>query len=134
MTLIVCLDNKHGMLFNSRRQSRDACVCERILQITVEKRLCVNGYSEKLFPPGRCTVVENIFEDAGEDDAVFAECEVPVGVLESVSRLVIYRWNRDYPSDIRFPFDAVPRAFYREGIFEFSGNSHQRITEEVYVR
>ena len=36
MTVIVCLDNANGMMFNHRRQSRDANVVKDILKISVK--------------------------------------------------------------------------------------------------
>lgn len=134
MTLIVCLDNRNGMLFNKRRQSRDVCVYERILQITAGNRLYVSEYSAELFQNQACVISENIFNETADDDFVFAECEISSGILKSVERLIVYRWNRDYPSDVKFPYDAAMELFRKESTYEFQGNSHVRITEEVYIR
>ena len=134
MTLIVCLDNGHGMLFNHRRQSRDARVCERILEITAGNKLIMNAYSSKLFSGSACVVAEEIFCADERDAFVFAESEVPIAFLRCVDRLIIYRWNRYYPSDVQFPFKTVIQMFHKESSCEFAGNSHEVITEEVYVR
>lgn len=40
MTVIVCLDNANGMLFNHRRQSRDANVVKDILKTINGASLC----------------------------------------------------------------------------------------------
>ena len=134
MTLIVCLDDNNGMLFNKRRQSRDARVCERIMQVAAGKKLVMSTYSAKLFPECTGIVSEALFADLDASTCVFAECEIPGDVLSQIDRLIIYRWNRRYPSDVRFPMDAITGRFQKENTFEFCGNSHDRITEEVYIR
>ena len=48
MNLIVCLDDRNGMMFNGRRQSRDRADIEDILR-DCAGRLCIEGYSEPLF-------------------------------------------------------------------------------------
>ena len=49
MRLIVCLDEKGGMTFNHRRQSRDRVLIEDLLQTVGEGRLWMAPYSELLF-------------------------------------------------------------------------------------
>ena len=51
MTLIVCVDDNMGMLFNHRRQSKDVVVRERILKQAEGKHLWMNHYSAKQFDP-----------------------------------------------------------------------------------
>ena len=52
MTVIVCLDNANGMMFNHRRQSRDANVVKDILKT-------INGAS-LLIAPYPCTFINAI--------------------------------------------------------------------------
>ena len=75
MVIIVCLDEKGGMLFGGRRLSRDKAVTERIRQICKGKRLWMNSYSYKLY-----------------------------GELEGVE-IIIFWWNRKYPADMRFDLE-----------------------------
>lgn len=49
MTVIVCLDNANGMMFNHRRQSRDANVVKDILKTINGTSLLIAPYSEPLF-------------------------------------------------------------------------------------
>lgn len=49
MTVIVCLDNANGMMFNHRRQSRDANVVKDILKTINGASLLIAPYSEPLF-------------------------------------------------------------------------------------
>ncbi len=50
MKLIVCLDDKNGMMFNNRRQSRDKILIENMLELCKDKKLYTSEYSSKLFP------------------------------------------------------------------------------------
>ena len=49
MNIIVCLDDKNGMLFNKRRQSSDIKIIDRIMEITQDSALLMNSYSAKQF-------------------------------------------------------------------------------------
>ena len=134
MTLIVCLDNDDGMLFNKRRQSRDVCVCDRILQIVRGNKLYMNAYSAKLFPPDSVIVTEAPLEDAVGNSFVFSE---NLNIAETVCRadqIIVYRWNRQYPSDVKFPKNILHTQFVLRETEEFPGKSHDVITEEVYAR
>ena len=44
MIVIACLDDRGGMTFNFRRQSRDSVLCDRILNNTMGKALYMNEY------------------------------------------------------------------------------------------
>lgn len=56
MTVIVCLDNANGMMFNHRRQSRDANVVKDILKTINGASLLIAPYSESLFSQAECSV------------------------------------------------------------------------------
>lgn len=49
MLIIACVDEKNGMMFNHRRQSRDSAVCQDILQECRGKKLYMSAYSQKMF-------------------------------------------------------------------------------------
>jgi len=53
-------------------------------------------------------------------------------VSDRVEAVILYRWNRTYPADLRF--DWTPSDFYLESAVEFPGNSHEKITREIYQR
>ena len=133
MHIIVCLDNKDGMLFNKRRQSKDAVLMEKILELVGKNRLCMNEYSAKQFEEKmEIFVSENFLETAQKGDYCFVEnidISMHAGDVENV---IIYRWNRDYPSDVRFPTELFTskRKFVKST--DFAGKSHPKITEEIY--
>ena len=136
MRLIVCVDADHGLSFGGRRQSRDRVLRERILELVGKDILWMDAYSAELFLDAaeRIRVSENCLEVAGEADWCFAELQDLTAVADQVHTLVIYCWNRHYPSDRQLPsalLQACPRLFSRR---EFAGSSHACITEEVYIR
>ena len=134
MRVIVFLDDKNGMLFNKRRQSRDQAVLEEIQMLCQGKVLWMNEYSSELFRTysGDISVSERFLEEAGEEEYCFVE-NVPIQEYkDEIQTVVLYRWNRKYPADIRFAMD-LSRWKMVECV-EFSGHSHEKITKEVYVR
>ena len=131
MKLIVCLDDKNGFSFAGRRQSRDSVQLEKMLESVGNSKIFVNEYTAKLFDsyPQNISVCENPFQKADENSYCFVEnLEIPV---LDFSRIIIYRWNRHYPSDKKLP----PQILRNKKLVlstEFAGNSHEKITEEVY--
>ena len=132
MKLILCLDDRDGMLFNRRRQSKDKAVCADILEMTAGSKLWMNGYSASQFTPERIIVDEAFLEKAGERDYCFLENADISAYADKVSRVIIYRWNREYPADVRFPAELFKQRWKKVSRDDFPGNSHECITREVY--
>ena len=130
MKLIVCLDNHNGMQFHHRRQSSDVAVCKKMLELAEDSNLYMNSYSGYLFADfaANIQITENYLEQAGSDDFRFVECDDVLEYFHKVSKVYVFCWNRDYPADVHFPAPLVNGQV----IEEFAGNSHQRITLEVY--
>ena len=124
MKLIVCLDDKNGFSFAGRRQSRDSVQLEKMLESVGNSKIFVNEYTAKLFDsyPQNIAVCENPFQKADENSYCFVEnLEIPV---LDFSRIIIYRWNRHYPSDKKLP----PQILRNKKLVlstEFAGNSHE---------
>ena len=135
MTVIVCLDNANGMMFNHRRQSRDANVAKDTLNTIHGASLLIAPYSESLFAQAECSVSisESFLADADAKDYCFVENTSVAEFKEKISRLVIYKWNRDYPADFYFDIDYAS-DYKLETTPDFGGPSHEQITKEVYVR
>lgn len=133
MNIIVCIDDEYGMLFNHRRQSRDRLLRERILMLTKGKKLWMNLYSAKQFEE-ECAenmfVDEDFLHNAGNGDYCFVETEDITKYVSKIEKIVLYRWNRRYPSDFKFALDLYDWTM--ESTFEFAGSSHEKITEDIY--
>ncbi len=132
MTLVVCLDDRLGMMFNRRRQSRDRVLIAELMTHIGNRRLIVSPYSAPLFPVDAPNVstAENPWDEALEDDFVFAEDIDPLAAWERLNGVVIYRWNRAYPADKHFKGDLS--GFRLCETYEFAGSSHDKITKEVW--
>ena len=98
MTVVVCVDEQGGILFNHRRVSSDRAAIGNLLEYIGDMPLYMSQYSSN-----------------------------------KVQRLIVYRWNRLYPSDVQFPLEYLSGKCKLESSFDFAGNSHERITREVYV-
>ncbi len=134
MRIIVCLDDGDGMLFNKRRQSSDTVLTDRIIALTKGKRLWMNDYSAKLFEGRADNVVvdANFLNQAQESEYCFVENSDVSRVLENAEQIIIYRWNRKYPSDQKFPIDEALKGKKLIGSENFEGKSHPEMTEEIY--
>ena len=134
MTVVVCVDEQGGILFNHRRVSSDRAAIGNLLEYIGDMPLYMSQYSSKLFPDvARICVCNDYLERAGGEDAVFLEETAPDAFWNKVQRLIVYRWNRLYPSDVQFPLEYLSGKCKLESSFDFAGNSHERITREVYV-
>ena len=128
MKLIVCLDDKNGMLFNKRRQSRDKILIENMLELCKGEKLYTNEYSATLFPENSVVICEG-FESI-ENGFVFAENFMVTE--DKIQEIIIYKWNRVYPADIFFNISLDGWSLAET--VDFIGSSHEKITRERYVR
>ncbi len=133
MNIVVCLDDKDGMLFHNRRQSKDRCVCSHLLKYAEGSRLWMNAYSAAQFSqlPQTVNVAEDYLACAKAQDICFVEDAGWEAFAENIETIIVYRWNRVYPADVRFPAEMLNcrQLTHKE---EFSGYSHDIITQEIY--
>lgn len=132
MHIIICVDNNFGMAFAGRRQSRDRLLLEQMLKTVGDNRLFITSYSAKLFEilPENIKVTDNL-NDIPDNAYFFVEQSIPQQILAEIQNVVLYRWNKVYPSDVKFPEDIISNKKLVSAI-EFIGNSHDAITEEIY--
>ena len=131
MNIIICVDDNNGLLFNRRRQSRDKALCERAVALSSQSTLWMNEYSSSLFSAESVKVDSDFLEKAGEGDYCFIENVDFTPYLNKIERIIIYRWNRAYPSDTVFD-DSVLTSRMLIKSADFAGFSHEKITEEIY--
>lgn len=132
MNIIVCIDDKFGMLFNKRRQSSDGNVIKDIKEIT--KELWINPFSETLFYGSSCNIKsdKDYLEKAGKNEYCFVETNAISPYISKVEQIIVYKWNRQYPAD--FHFDVLLENWMLIDKKEFVGTSHEKITRETYVK
>ncbi len=136
MKIFVCLDDNNGMMFNHRRQSRDTKVLEDVVHTAGDMGIMMNHYSKNLFDGIECGV-DLFFEDMFLDEApegmcCFVENEPLAPYENKIQEIIIYRWNRMYPSDMKFDINLDEWTI--KETTEFPGKSHKNITKEVYIR
>ena len=132
LTVFLCIDDKNGMAFNNRRQSRDSVVIERITEMSQRGILMMNEYSAKLFDGMNVEISESFLEQAGRGDFCFVEKNNISEYRDKVRKIVLFKWNKVYPSDMKFDFDFSD--FSLKETFDFEGTSHDVITCEVWKR
>lgn len=143
MILIACIDDNKGMMFNHRRQSQDRVLRQHILSMVGDGRLWMNEYSGKMFakdsdgsPEERICVDEDFLNKASAGEYCFVEKDSWVVDLfpdtANIESVVLYKWNRVYPTDQYFTMDLSGWKLVET--IEFPGSSHEKITEERYER
>ena len=133
MKLIVCVDETMGMMFNNRRQSRDGVLIEHILDLVDDQKIWITNFSESLF---RFKTEYVLFEEQptgiGNDEFCFVENILPSTLEENVDEIILYSWNRRYPSDKYF--DICLDDWVLESETYIKGSSHEKITERIYKK
>lgn len=133
MKLIFCIDERNGLMFNGRRQSQDRILRERVLNLCSGSQLWMSEYSAKQFTEGGNFITDDDYlSKAAETDYCFIENGDYS--FENCTEVILYNWNRHYPSDIQFDFDLKANGYKRVSKTDFIGSSHKKITEEIYVR
>lgn len=151
MNVIVFLDEKGGLLFHGRRQSRDRVLPERIGRLAAGRRLWMNGYSYKIYSEVeqaklqendkpqlnetkkvQIQVAEDFMAKAQPGDFCLVETEMLKAWMEQIERLIVFRWNRNYPADVFFDLDLT--EWQKISAEEFPGYSHEKITEEIFEK
>ena len=100
MIIILCLDNNNGMMFNDRRQSQDRGLREYIAEMTKGEKVYMNAYTEKLYEEINDPVVcEDFLHKAGKGETCIVENLPLKPVIDQIEEIVIFRWNKVYPSD-----------------------------------
>lgn len=140
MTIIVCVDSRMGQSFHRRRLSKDRVLSARVLDRAQGQVLRMSPYSAPLFfceqgsLPAQVLVGTDYLERAAENDLCFVELEDLTPWLGKAQRIILYRWNRAYPYDLRFPIDLPGEGWRLSASEEFPGSSHEKITEETYEK
>lgn len=135
MIVCVAVDDRMGMMFYNRRLSQDRQLRTKLLQLAGEQRLWMNRYSAKQFGSplaANIAVDEDFLNRAGADDYCFVENLSLKEYTEKMTKLVLFRWNRAYPSDIYLDISLTGPDWKLTGSDEFTGYSHEKITVEEW--
>lgn len=132
MTVFVCVDDNFGMTFNKRRQSRDSVVLEKIKEVSSDGQLYITPFSQKLFDGDFVKICSAPFEEMGAEDYCFVEDMDLSGLEGKIDTLVLFKWNRKYPFDMKL--EICLDSYKLKETYDFVGNSHDKITCEVWTK
>lgn len=134
MTVIFFLDDNKGMLFNNRRLSRDAVALDDI-KTYLQGNLHITEFSEKYISSSELPYkVVSVFDELESKDFFLVENISVKNYLQKIDRVIIYWWNRKYPSDVHLDFVPTDYGFVSKSVYEFTGKSHEKITREIFER
>ncbi|MDO4618530.1 MAG: ribonuclease Z [Clostridia bacterium] len=134
MKIIACIEERNGMSFNLRRVSSDKKVIERIWKLLKGGSLWLSEYSAPLFKDTALQLKTDsaFLSKAQYEDYCFVENTDVTPYIAKCSGLILFKWNKKYPSDLKFPTESVVSGKIMKFSEEFSGTSHDKITMEVY--
>ena len=135
MIAILCVDDHNGMMFNHRRQSQDRVLRQRMLELVKGKTLWMNAYSKKQFQKENAEEIqesEQAFSEAGAGEYCLFEDTDPAAYADRIEEVILFHWNRVYPADQYVTLDLS--GWTLKECTEFAGSSHEKITEEHYIR
>ena len=132
MKIIACVDDKMGLMFHNRRQSKDRKVREDMLML-VPGNLWVSPYTARQFEEEeqeRLLVAEDFLQKAGEGEYCFIEDADVLPYADCIEEVVLYHWNRVYPADTFFNLPLTPLEHVERT--NLTGHSHPDIVREIY--
>ena len=137
MHVMLCLDDKDGMLFHQRRQSQDRVLRRHMLDLCGAQGLWLDAYSAGQFAEQErayLRIDDHFLSLAGEGDYCFVEDAQIAPFLDRIEDIILFRWNRVYPADRYFDRSLLGRGWTLRETEEFPGFSHAKITKEVYEK
>ncbi len=123
MKYILCIDDSMGIKFNKRRVSKDIEIIKDILTFT-SLNLIIDDDSIDLFQYYDINI--DSFNN-NENSYHFTEKDI-----EDCSELILYLFNKKYPSDTKLTIDL--NNYKLDSTYDFTGNSHDIITRKVYKK
>lgn len=128
ITVAICLDDKGGMTIFGKRQSRDRVLISELCD-SVDGIIYISEFSKALFAPheDRYRVSDDPLTECPDGGVCFIEDLALMPHLSEIETLLLYKWNRVYPSDKRIDIPLDGFRVIEE--HEFTGSSHDKITK-----
>ena len=134
MILVACVEDRMGILFHKRRVSRDRAVYKDILE-HCDSYIWMDFYSAELFAEFKSEKVrvdEQCLQKAKQGEWCFVERQWILPYRKKVEKIILYFWNRRYPSDV--VWEEPMANWLLDDVETFEGYSHEKITKETYRR
>ena len=132
MHLILCIDERDGLSFCGKRLSRDRTVNNHMLQLASGHKIWMSPYSAPFFEGDAVCADDHFLQKAGAGEYCFLEVDVLPANNETLESVILYHWNRPYPSTVKFSRELLT-GMHLVQTEEFTGNSHKLITMERYT-
>lgn len=133
MKIVCCIDNNYGMTFNNRRVSRDRNQISNLLELLNGEKIYINNFSKDIIDSENSIFVTlDELNNLKDTDYFFDENILPSKLENLLSNIILYKWNRDYPSDLKFDIDLSKWNLVES--IDFKGFSHDKITREIYSK
>ena len=131
----IAIDDKGGMMFNKRRQSRDKLLIQDLCTKT-QGFIYISPYSALLFEEyaDKVKIVDDPLIACADGECAFVEGLPLSQHLSDIDELIVYSWNKVYPSDVKLDIDIKNIGFKMTSKYEFTGNSHDKITKGTYKK
>ena len=135
ITVAVTVDERMGIAFNKRRQSRDRILINDLVS-TLSDKIYVSEYSLPIFEEykDRIVVADDPIRECPDGGCCFVEMTELMPYIDDISTLIVYNWNRHYPADKTLDIDIKNDTFTLTSSTEFVGSSHEKITKEIYIK
>lgn len=135
ITVALFIDSRGGMMFNNRRQVKDAEAFADMCGRWGRAEIFITQFSSRLLE-GRenVTVCDDPIAQCTEDCLCFIENPDDLKNLDRVDTFVIYNWNIPYPADKYLSLNIEELGFKRISKDKFSTVIHQKVTREVFKR
>ena len=132
LTGIIALDDRNGYSLFGKRLSKDRKMLEEMTGLLEDGQcLYVSKYSLGIFSEDlRRQLICSLPETVSDDGMIFFEAADFSSF--GLDRLIVYRWNRHYPSDVKY--NPYLHGWKKSASYDFRGYSHEKITREVYER
>lgn len=135
ITVALCTDTRGGMMFNNRRQVKDAEVISDLAARFGGKGIFVTQYSARLLEGyERVTVCPDPIKECADGGLCFIEDPTLLSECADTETLVIYTWGIPYPADKYIPFEPVSVGFKRLSKEKLSTSIHKKVTREVFKK
>ena len=131
MKIAVCVAENGGITFNGRRVSRDKKILEDM--ISLFGRVEVGESAFGMFERAGLAEGASVCAEENPDGALFIEKD-PAEYYGRAGTAVIYRFNVNYPADVYMTSSPADNGFTLVSVTEFAGETHEKITREVYSK
>ena len=133
IAVALCLDNKSGMTFFGKRQSRDRVLISELVKSNSRRKIYAENYSSIIFEGHEnINFCDNPLADCPDGGTCFIEKSDVTPYLDDIDIFIIYRWNTTYPADKFFTVNLRQNGFTLLGKVDIVGSSHDKITKETY--